>query len=505
MAAADHSPEPERPRIFVTGATGYVGGRLVPALLAAGYAVRCFVREPRKLDERSWRSDPRVEIVKGDLGHAETLAQHMSGCVAAYYLVHSMEASGKAYASRDRELAEAFATAAAAAKVERIVYLGGLGELGDGLSQHLQSRREVEAQLQATGVPVTALRAAMVIGAGSASFEILRYLVERLPVMITPRWVVTESQPVAIDDVLYWLVRCLEVQETIGRTLEIGGPDVVAYRDLMHIMAKEAGLRRRVILPVPVLTPRLSAGWIGLVTPVSYRIARPLAEGLRNRVVVTRNDVQEVMPHRALDVRSAIRKALQSVRDLDVETRWSAAGTIPGDPQWAGGAVFCDERKIVVEADAPATFAAVCRIGGGNGWYAADLLWRVRGIMDKAVGGPGLRRGRRHPERVEFGEALDFWRVIGLQRNKALALIAEMKVPGTAMLSFDLTPAEGAKGRVVTLLTMTARFRPKGLFGLLYWYSVLPLHAIVFGGMLRGIQRTAEAAARADAPQLEPS
>jgi len=505
MAAANHSAVPGRPRIFVTGATGYVGGRLVPALLAAGHPVRCFVREPRKLDERSWRSDPRVEIVKGDLGHAETLARHMDGCAAAYYLVHSMEASGKAYASRDRQLAEAFASAAAEARVARIIYLGGLGELGDSLSPHLRSRREVEERLHSSGVPVTALRAAMVIGAGSASFEILRYLVERLPVMITPRWVITECQPVAIDDVLYWLVRCLEVPETIGRTLEIGGPDIVAYRDLMHIMAEEAGLRRRLILPVPVLTPRLSAGWIGLVTPVSYRIARPLAEGLRNRVVVTRNDVQDLMPHQALDVRSAIRKALQSVRDLDVETRWSAAGTIPGDPQWAGGAVFCDERRIVVEADAPATFAAICRIGGGNGWYAADILWRVRGIMDKAVGGPGLRRGRRHPERVEFGEALDFWRVIGIQRNKALALIAEMKVPGTAMLSFDLTPAEGAKGRVVTLLTMTARFRPKGLLGLLYWYSVLPLHAIVFGGMLRGIRRTAEASARANLPHLEPS
>ena len=477
----------------------------MPALLAAGYPVRCFVREPRKLDERSWRSDPRVEIVKGDLGHAETLARHMDGCAAAYYLVHSMETTGKEYASRDRHLAEVFASAARSAGVGRIIYLGGLGELGDGLSQHLRSRREVEERLDAGGVPVTVLRAAMVIGAGSASFEILRYLVERLPVMITPRWVITESQPVAIDDVLYWLVRCLDVAETIGRTLEIGGPDVVAYRDLMHIMAQESGLRRRLILPVPVLTPRLSAGWIGLVTPVSYRIARPLAEGLRNRVVVTKNDVQDVMPHPALDVRSAIRKALQSVRDLDVETRWSAAGTIPGDPQWAGGAVFCDERKIVVKADAPATFAAVCRIGGGNGWYAADILWRIRGIMDKAVGGPGLRRGRRHPERVEFGEALDFWRVVGLQRNKTLALIAEMKIPGTAMLSFELTPAEGAKGRSATLLTMTARFRPKGLFGLLYWYSVLPLHAIVFGGMLRGIRRTAEAAAQANAPQLEPS
>ena len=496
-APTDRPDTTTRPPIFVTGATGYVGGRLVPALLAAGYRDRCFVREPRKLDERSWRADPRVEVVKGDLGHAESLAGHMDGCGAAYYLVHSMEASGTGYASRDRELAESFAAAAAAAKVGRIIYLGGLGELGDGLSQHLESRREVETRLESHGVPVTALRAAMVIGAGSASFEILRYLVERLPVMITPRWVVTESQPVAIDDVLYWLVRCLDVPDTVGRTLEIGGPDVVAYRDLMQIMAAEAGLRRRLILPVPVLTPRLSSAWISLVTPVSYRIARPLAEGLRNRVVVTRNDLQDVMPHRALGVRSAIRTALQSVRDSDVETRWSAAGTIPGDPEWAGGAVFCDERTVLVAADAPETFAAVCRIGGGNGWYAADLLWRVRGIMDKAVGGPGLRRGRRHPERVEFGEALDFWRVIGLQRNQALALIAEMKVPGTAMLSFDLKPAEGVTGRAATLLTMTARFRPKGLFGLLYWYSVLPLHSIVFGGMLRGIRRTAEAAARA--------
>ena len=269
----------------MTGATGYVGGRLVPALLAAGYSVRCFVREPRKLDERSWRSDRHVEVVKGDLGHTETLAQHMAGCTAAYYLVHSMEASGSSYANRDRELAEAFGEAATTAKVARIIYLGGLGELGDGLSQHLRSRREVEERLHASGVPVTALRAAMVIGAGSASFEILRYLVERLPIMITPRWVVTESQPVAIDDVLHWLVRCLEVPETIGRTLEIGGPDVVAYRDLMDIMAEEVGLRRRIIVPVPVLTPRLSAGWIGLVTPVSYRIARPLAEGLRNREI----------------------------------------------------------------------------------------------------------------------------------------------------------------------------------------------------------------------------
>jgi uncharacterized protein YbjT (DUF2867 family) len=477
-------------RIFVTGATGYVGGRLVPALLQQGYDLRCLAREPRKLDERSWRNDARVAVVKGELSEWRALVPHLQGCEAAYYLVHSMEASGTGYAARDLELADGFARAAAAAGVRRIVYLGGLGELGDGLSQHLRSRRDVEVRLASTGVPVTAFRAAMVIGAGSASFEILRYLVERLPVMVTPRWVTTESQPIAIDDVLHWLVRCLDVPETMGRPLEIGGPDIVAYRELMQIMAGELGLRRRLIVPVPVLTPRLSSAWISLVTPVSYKIARPLAEGLRNRVVVTRDDVQRLMPHAPLDVRTAIRKAVQGVRTFEVETRWSAAGPIPGDPDWAGGTVFTDERSVLIDAEASTAFAAICRVGGGNGWYAGDLLWRVRGLLDKAVGGPGLRRGRRHPERVEFGEALDFWRVVGIERDRSLALLAEMKLPGTAMLSFALAP-EGSRQR----LTMTARFRPRGLFGTLYWYSVLPFHHIVFGGMLDGIRRAAETAA----------
>jgi uncharacterized protein YbjT (DUF2867 family) len=477
------------PLIVVTGASGYVGGRLVPALLHAGYRVRCIAREPRKLDERSWRDHPDVSVVRGDLSDPWELTEQLSGCMAAFYLVHSMGASGKEYAEKDRKLAELFATAAASAKVKRIIYLGGLGELGEGLSEHLSSRREVERVLASTGVPVTVFRAAMIIGSGSASFEILRYLVERLPVMITPSWVKTESQPVAIADVLHWLVRCLSVPETAGKTLEIGGADVLPYLELMRIMAEELGLPRRIIIPLPVLTPRLSSGWISLVTPVSYRIARPLAEGLRNRVVVTNDQLQRLMPHPAMGTREAIHKALEKVRTNAVDTRWSVAGPVPGDPEWAGGTVFKDERTIVIHATPERVFQAVCRIGGGNGWYAGDLLWRIRGWIDTLVGGPGLRRGRRDTNRVEFGESLDFWRVIGLERNRTLSLLAEMKLPGIALLNFSLQPAEPTSD---TALTMTARFRPKGILGILYWYCVLPLHNIVFGGMLRGIKRVAE-------------
>jgi uncharacterized protein DUF2867 len=357
------------------------------------------------------------------------------------------------------------------------------------LSEHLRSRREVEQTLASMGVPVTTLRAAMIIGSGSASFEILRYLVERLPVMVTPRWVETESQPVAIADVLHWLIECLSVPETAGRALEIGATDVLSYRRLMQIMAEELQLRPRRIIGVPVLTPRLSSAWISLITPVTYRIARPLAEGLRNRVVVLDDTTQKLMPHEALSVREAIRQAIKTTEAEHVQTRWSAAGPIPGDPDWAGGKVFLDQRSINIGADSSKVFAAVCRVGGGHGWYAGDVLWRIRGWMDQLVGGPGLRRGRRHPEDVEFGEALDFWRVVGIQRDSSLLLHAEMKLPGTAQLEFRLNPSGDD---TTTKLTMTARFRPRGLVGIMYWYSVMPLHSIVFGGMLKGIKRAAE-------------
>jgi uncharacterized protein YbjT (DUF2867 family)/uncharacterized protein YndB with AHSA1/START domain len=479
------SPAGGRP-VLVTGATGYIGGRLVPRLLEAGYHVRCLAREPRKLDGRPWAGDPRVEVVAGDTSDAASLRRALPGCGAAYYLVHSMVAAGDEYAALDRAMAEAFARAAGDAGAERIVYLGGLGELGSGLSEHLASRREVEELLASGPTPVTVLRAAMIIGSGSASFEILRYLVERLPVMVTPRWVSTESQPIAVRNVLQYLVGCLEVPATAGRTLDIGGPDVLSYRELMRIMAEERGLRRRYVLPVPVLTPRLSSLWIHLVTPISHRLARPLAEGLRNRVVCRNDEARRLMPQQLLTVREAIRAALDRVAHDDVETSWSMAGPIPGDPDWAGGTVFTDRRAILVEAPPEAVWHAVLRIGGGHGWYAADGLWRVRGWMDRLVGGPGLRRGRRNPDEVGYGEALDFWRVTGIERGRRLSLRAEMKLPGEALLEFAVEPESGG-----TRLTQTARFRPRGLAGLAYWYAVLPLHAIVFRGMLQGIRSAA--------------
>jgi uncharacterized protein YbjT (DUF2867 family)/uncharacterized protein YndB with AHSA1/START domain len=476
---------PTRP-VLVTGATGYIGGRLVPRLLEAGHRVRCLAREPRKLGGRRWAGDPRVEVAVGDAADPASLRRAMEGCGPAYYLVHSMIAAGAEYAERDRAMAATFARAAEDAGLERIVYLGGLGELGAGLSEHLASRREVEAVLGSGRTPTTVLRAAMIIGSGSASFEILRYLVERLPLMVTPRWVTTESQPIAVRNVVQYLVDCLAVPETAGRTLDIGGPDVLSYRELMRIMAEERGLRRRYVIPVPVLTPRLSALWIHLVTPISHRIARPLAEGLRNRVVCRDDEAQRLMPQELLGVREAIRAALDRVAHDDVETIWSMAGPVPGDPDWAGGTVFTDRRSLVVEAPPEAVWRAVVRIGGGHGWYAADGLWRLRGWIDRLVGGPGLRRGRRDPEEVGYGEALDFWRVTAIDRNRRLALRAEMKLPGEALLEFAMEPVAGG-----TRLTQTARFLPRGLAGLAYWYAVLPLHAVVFKGMLEGVRRAA--------------
>jgi uncharacterized protein YbjT (DUF2867 family) len=486
--------EIDRPRVLVTGATGYIGGRLVPHLLAEGYAVRCLVRCARKLEARPWFTDPSVEVVECSLEKLAALTRAMEDCTAAYYLVHSMMAVGADYRARDRELAEGFARAAAAAGVGRIVYLGGLGEIGDGLSEHLTSRREVEAALRSSGVPVTVLRAAMIIGSGSASFEILRYLVERLPVMVTPRWVNTESQPIAVRDVLHYLVACLITPATIGRTLDIGGPDVMTYRQLMGAMSDALGLRRRLIVPVPVLTPRLSSLWIHLVTPVSHRIARPLAEGLRNRVVCRNNEAETLMPHRSIPVREAISLALGKSTAGAPETTWSDAGPIPGDPDWAGGRVFVDQRSVETPASCAAVFATVCRIGGTQGYFGADSLWRLRGALDRLMGGPGLRRGRRDPERLAFGEVVDFWRVTNYEEGRRIELRAEMRLPGEATLSFEVSPSSSNR----CTLTQTARFKPRGLAGLAYWYAVLPLHGIVFNGMLHGIRDAADRRLPAD-------
>lgn len=479
--------------VAIAGITGYIGGRLAPRLLDLGYRVRGLVRTPEKLQGRAWGSNPRVEVRPTDLQDAARVAAALEGCEAAYYLVHSMMSAGAGYARRDLDLALAFARAAKQAGFRRIIYLGGLGETGPGLSEHLSSRREVEEALGSTGVPVTVLRAAMIIGSGSASFEILRYLVERLPVMITPRWVSTPCQPIAVRNVIGYLTGVLQVEATSGRVFDIGGPDVMCYRDIMRVMAEELGLKRRLIIPVPVLTPRLSSYWIHLVTPLTHDIAKPLAEGLKNPVVCRDQEILRHVPQELLGVREAIRAALNRVAARDVETNWSMAGPIPGDPDWAGGTVFRDEKQIVIEAPAWAVFRAVCRVGGGHGWYAADWLWQIRGWIDMLAGGPGLRRGRRDPENVCFGEALDFWRVTGVEPNRRLRLRAEMKLPGEALLEFVVDP----RGENASTLKQTALFEPRGLFGLAYWYAVLPLHGIVFRGMLRGIESEARKIAAA--------
>lgn len=492
MSEPSHTPKSERP-ILVTGATGYVGGRLVSRLLARGFRVRCFARSLGKMEARPWAEDPRVELVEGDLQDREAVRRALNGCSAAYYLVHSMASAAGDFARMDRNIARQFATLAGECGIERILYLGGLGEDRDGLSEHLASRREVETELKTGPVPVTTLRAAVIIGSGSASFEMLRYLINRLPVMITPRWVATPCQPIGIRDVLGDLVGCLETPETTGQTYDIGGDTVLSYRELMQLTAQEMGLGRRLVIPVPVLTPALSSRWIHLVTPISKDIARPLIDGLKNPVVCHDTRIRDVLPRRRLSAGEAIRRAIGRYQAGDVPTRWSDAGVMPGDPDWSGGTLYEDPYQTSTNAQPSQLWKAVTRIGGRNGYYGSGWLWWLRGLMDQLVGGPGLRRGRRHPEELGFGEALDFWRVTDLKHERLLELRAEMLLPGVATLTFEL---EGPDEHGRTLLRQTARFQPRGLAGHAYWFAVLPLHGLVFPKMQRGIQRYAEAASQ---------
>ncbi|GAA3618971.1 SDR family oxidoreductase [Lentzea roselyniae] len=474
-------------RCLVTGATGYLGGRLVPRLLAEGHQVRCLVRSPEKLRDVPWATD--VEIVRGDV--LDDLGEAMRDVEVVHYLVHSLHS--KDFAGADREAAENTARAAARAGVRRIVYLGGLHPEGVPLSPHLASRKEVGEVFLRSPVPAVVLQAAVIIGSGSASFEMLRYLTERLPVMVTPRWVHNRIQPIAVRDVLRYLVGATSLDA--NRTFDVGGPDVLTYLEMMLRYARVAGLPKRRVLPVPVLTPGLSSHWVNLVTPVPRSIAKPLIESLVHEVVCRENDIRELLPGENVGYDKAVELALTKSRDADVETRWSGASTpgapsepLPTDPDWSGGSVYTDERERRTEATPERLWEVVEGIGGERGWYSFPLAWAIRGWLDRLVGGVGLRRGRRDPHRLHVGEALDFWRVEEVERGRLLRLRAEMKVPGKAWL--ELRVAEGERGG--STYRQRAVFVPKGLAGHLYWAVVWPFHGVVFGSMVRNIANEAE-------------
>ncbi|WP_225825413.1 SDR family oxidoreductase [Streptomyces naphthomycinicus] len=491
-------------RCLVTGASGYIGGRLVPELLAAGHRVRCLARSPGKLRDHPWAGD--VEVVRGDVTDADSVAGAMRDVDVAYYLVHAL-GSGEGFEETDRRAARVFGEQAKAAGVRRIVYLGGLAPAGvpeDQLSPHLRSRAEVGRILLASGVPTAVLRAAVIIGSGSASFEMLRYLTERLPVMITPSWVRTRIQPIAVRDVLRLLVGGARLPDDVSRSFDIGGPDVLTYRDMMIRYARVAGLPRRLIVPVPVLTPRLSSLWVGLVTPVPAAIARPLTESLRHEVVCHEHDIARYVPDppgHPLAFDEAVRLALRKVRDAAVSTRWSSAAVpgapsepLPTDPDWAGGSLYTDRREAVVDAPAHELWRVIEGVGGENGWYSFPLAWSLRGWLDRLVGGVGLRRGRRDAARLRAGDSLDFWRVEEIEPGRLLRLRAEMRLPGLAWLEMSAEPDGDGRSRY----RQRALFHPHGLLGHAYWWGVSPFHAVVFGGMARNIARAA--ARRAPAP-----
>jgi uncharacterized protein YbjT (DUF2867 family) len=479
-------------RVLVTGATGYIGGRLVPALLASGHQVRCFVRDPGRIDGRF----DGVEIARGDVFDGASLEEALSGCDVAFYLVHSMSDHRRDFTLRDRNAARLFGTTAARAGVARIVYLGGLGDGGGrALSPHLRSRHEVGRELHAGGVPVTEFRAAIIVGSGSVSFEMMRYLTERLPLMIAPKWVRTRCQPIAVRDVLAYLVAALDQPASAGRIVEIGGADVLQYQEMMLSYAAIRGLTRRIVI-VPFFSPRLSSRWVHLVTPIPASIARPLVEGLFNEVVVRDDAARTLFPAIVpIGYDEAVRRALDRYAASGPATTWFDAfdvKTLPGEFAGSEQGMLIDRREVTTSASPREVFRVFSSLGGAKGWLYADWLWELRGVLDRLVGGIGTRRGRRSPHTLRVGDAVDFWRVEAYRPPALLRLRAEMKLPGYAWLEFEAI----ARDEGGTCLRQTAFFDPRGIFGFLYWYSVLPFHGFIFRNMSKRIVREAASSAR---------
>jgi len=480
-----------RPLALVTGATGYIGGRLVPELLKSGFRVRVLVRHPARLASKTW-SD-QVEIALGDARDAEAVLRAVTDVDVAYFLLHSLS-TDPAFEEEELSVAQIFANACSEKQVKRIVYLGGIIDpREETLSPHLRSRKRVGEVLRSSGIPTIELRAAVILGSGSASFEMLRYLAERLPAMTTPKWVRSRIQPIAVRDVLHYLIAVANLPEEVSRTFDIGGPDILTYEDMMRRYAKVAGLPNPLIIPVPVLSPGLSSHWVGLITPVPPSIARPLVESLKHEVVCNETDIRNYVPDPEgglLGFEQACHNALTRIRNVQVETRWAEASVTnspsepwPGDPEWSGGSLYVDKRVALIDAPAESVGRVIQGIGGDHGWYSWPLAWKARGVIDRTVGGVGLKRGRRDPDVLKVGDTVDFWRVEKSEPNSLLLLKAEMKMPGVGWLEFQITPT--VDGRSV--LTQKAIFYPRGLAGHIYWASLTPFHGPIFSQMLTRI------------------
>ena len=481
-------------RIYcVTGASGYVGGRLVRTLLREGRQVRVLVRDRKKILGQDWAND--VEIIEGNASTGADLDRALAGVHTAYYLLHSINVATD-FGDIEAEMAKGFAEAAERNKISQIVYLGGIAN-DENRSRHLTSRMNTGTQLASGKVPVLELRAGIIIGSGSASFEMLRHLTHRLPIMTTPKWVSNRTQPIAIRDVLYYLKSVAALKEPVASIRDIGGPEVVTYAKMMNKFAELSGLRKRIIIQVPVLTPKLSSLWIGFVTPVPTSLARPLVESLISEVVVdSKKSIDSLIPpppEGLLTVTQAIELALSRTANNEVHTRWSDAAypvapwqKAQGDPDWAGELTLKDHREITTDVSMKYIWQEIECIGGEHGWFGSDWLWYLRGLIDRFFGGVGLRRGRRDPQHLRVGDSLDFWRVEELEKEKKLRLYAEMILPGKAWLEFSLEVRDGK-----TFVTQDALFAPRGLGGQIYWYLVSPFHFFIFPTMLRNIEKAA--------------